>query len=195
MPHASQHWVGVKSFCSLCKNQNSSPLILEETPWLSAGICFLSLVPLPLEDLDSASHLPQCLHSLTILGDFSIYTRNSPNNLACGLLDLLNSTNHLPPLFPLGLWPQDLDLLITCHCPASENIIQDWDHLLVQTSHSTALHSFGCETSSQLPCFNTSSPPEWPHLCPRMILSHLDLHQKLSPWGLGDLTPYVQLPV
>lgn len=67
------------------------------------------------------------------LGAFSVYTDNSHSILASGLLDLLNSNNQLSPLSSLGLWPQDLDLAITCQCPISENIIQDWGQLVSLT--------------------------------------------------------------
>lgn len=70
--------------------------------------------------------LPTFSHHLDA---FNVYTDNSHNILASGLLDLLNSNNQLSPLPSLGLWPQDLDLAITCQCSISENIIQDWANL------------------------------------------------------------------
>lgn len=67
--------------------------------------------------------------SLTVLDDFSIYTESSPNNAVW--VYLASSSQTLPSLLLLGLWPQDLGLLIPCQHSTSGNIIQGWDHLLV----------------------------------------------------------------
>ena len=80
-----------------------------------------------------------------------------------GYLTCSALTNYLLPLLPFGHWPQDLDVVITCQCSVSENVvIQDWAHLLVQPLP-VLFHSLG---GKALPSY--SSWPECPHLYPRM---------------------------